>query len=174
MGDLYTEWRRRVRRFQQDAGRILTQTDVKIPASLPRSKPERKYDVVFSFAGEDRDYVEQVAQAVKSAGIDVFYDRNEQVDLWGKNLAESLDKIYSQHAEYCVMFISEAYERKMWTRHERRSAFDRAMMSDKEFILPARFDDTQIDGLHGSVGYIDLREMEPASFADLIVQKINK
>src|SRR6266403_774201 len=44
--------------------------------------PEYDYDVTLSFAGEDRDYVEQVAAALYALGIRVFYDRYEAVDLW--------------------------------------------------------------------------------------------
>ena len=45
-----------------------------------RLRPKRvveKYDVALSFAGEDREYVEAVAQGLKNAGISVFYDRFE-------------------------------------------------------------------------------------------------
>jgi hypothetical protein len=33
------------------------------------------YDVALSFAGEDRDYAEQIAQALKRSNIKVFYFR---------------------------------------------------------------------------------------------------
>ena len=42
------------------------------------------YDVALSFAGEDRPYVQQVAQRLVESGIKVFYDDFEKVDLWGK------------------------------------------------------------------------------------------
>ena len=45
-----------------------------------------EYDVALSFAGEDREYVEQVALFLKKKNIAVFYDYFEEVDLWGKNL----------------------------------------------------------------------------------------
>ena len=32
-----------------------------------------EFDVALSFAGEDRDYVDQVADILKSKGISVFY-----------------------------------------------------------------------------------------------------
>ena len=47
---------------------------------------KNKYDIALSFAGDDRGYVEQVADALKSNGIKVFYDRYERVALWGKDL----------------------------------------------------------------------------------------
>lgn len=35
-----------------------------------------------------RAYVEELAQALRRAGVRVFYDASEKVNLWGKNLIE--------------------------------------------------------------------------------------
>ena len=118
-----------------------------------------EYDVALSFAGEDRTFVEQVEKHLTAAGVKVFYDRNEEVDLWGKDLYTHLDSIYRQRARYCVMFISQAYARKVWTNHERESAQARAFSENAEYILPARFDDTEIPGVRPTTGYIDLRNI---------------
>jgi hypothetical protein len=131
-----------------------------------------KYDVCLSFAGEDRDYVEEVARHLTDLGVSRFYDTDEQADLWGKNLVEHLDQIYRKDSRYCVMFISEAYARKMWTKHERQAAFDRAMVSDTEYVLPARFDDTEIPALRVGTGYIDLRHRTPRELAVMIAAKV--
>ncbi|MBW3661186.1 MAG: TIR domain-containing protein [Gemmatimonadetes bacterium] len=64
-----------------------------------------KYDVCLSFAGEDRDYVDGVAALLKKDRLRVFYDRYEQVELWGKDLYQHLDTVYRQRAQYCVVFI---------------------------------------------------------------------
>jgi hypothetical protein len=53
----------------------------------------KRYDIVLSFAGEDRAYVESVAGHHTSSGVEVFYDRYEEATLWGKDLAEHLDVI---------------------------------------------------------------------------------
>jgi len=34
-----------------------------------------EFDIALSFAGEDRNYVDQVAHILKSKGISVFYDK---------------------------------------------------------------------------------------------------
>jgi hypothetical protein len=70
------------------------------------------------------------------------------------------------------MFISKEYASKAWTTHERRSAFVRALQDRGGYILPARFDDTIIDGLHSTIGFIDLREKTPDQLALLLVKKI--
>lgn len=106
-----------------------------------------QYDVCLSFAGEDRRYVEQVADELRQAGVRVFYDRYEQVGLWGKDLYAHLNDVYSTAARYCVLFASRHYARKIWTNHEREAAQERAIQEHREYILPARFDDTAIPGL---------------------------
>ncbi|HEY0049886.1 MAG TPA: TIR domain-containing protein [Pyrinomonadaceae bacterium] len=133
-----------------------------------------QYDVALSFAGEDRSYVSKVAQELKDNNIEVFYDEYEQVNLWGKNLYDELDDIYRNRSEYVVMFISEHYAKKMWTDHERQSAFDNAIQAKKEYVLPARFDNTELKGLRKTIGYISLENMTPKEFAQMIIKKLER
>lgn len=131
-----------------------------------------RYHVALSFAGEDRGYVEQVANHLRRAGVEVFYDKYEQVDLWGKDLYEHLSDVYKNKALYTVMFISEHYANKLWARHERRAAQTRAFSESSEYILPARFDDTEVPGLNETVGFLDLRTIEPSELAAAVEQKL--
>ena len=55
---------------------------------------------------------------------------------------------------------------------KRQSAQARAFRENEDYILPARFDDTEILGLLDTVGFIDLKELSPEKFAQLIVDKI--
>lgn len=131
-----------------------------------------EYDVALSYAREDRKYVEKVAKILDSNGIKVFYDKFEITDIWGKDLAVHFDFVYRKSAKYCILFISEHYSKKVWTRHEIRSALSKALESNEEYILPARFDDTEIDGIRPTIGFIDLRDFEPSQFAELVIQKV--
>jgi TIR domain len=140
---------------------------------MSKRKPRnRDYDVCLSFAGEDRKYVNQVAALLDARGIRVFYDKYDQVSLWGKNLYEHLDYIYREAAQYCIVFVSKNYAKKIWTNHERQSAQARAIEENREYVLPAIFDDTKIAGMRGTVGYIDLRKLSPKSFVDIILKKL--
>jgi hypothetical protein len=116
------------------------------------------YDIALSFAGEDRDYVEQVARGLKYRGIRVFYDTYEEATLWGKNLYDHLSDVYRNQAIFTVVFISKEYGAKLWTNHERKSAQARAFSENREYVLPARFDDTEVPGILPTVAYIDLRK----------------
>lgn len=132
------------------------------------------YEVVLSFAGEDRAYVDEVAGLLKANDVSLFYDMYEEATLWGKDLVEHLHKVYSGSARYCVMFISASYAEKIWPTHERRSAFERAIEAKEEYILPARFDDTPLPGLRKTIHYIDLRKKTPEQFAVLILKKLGR
>jgi hypothetical protein len=132
----------------------------------------KTYDVALSFAGEDRAYVEKVAEFLKTNSVRVFYDNYEKTTLWGKDLYTHLQEIYYQEAKYTIMFVSSHYAQKLWTNHERMNAQARAFQENKEYILPARFDDTEIPGLLNTIGYIDLTGLEPEDFGKLIVEKL--
>jgi hypothetical protein len=129
------------------------------------------YDVALSFAGEDRKYVQKVANFLVRTGLRTFYDQHETIQLWGKNLYDHLNAVYSDKARFVVIFISKSYKAKLWTDHERRSAQARAFRERREYILPARFDSTKLPGIFETVGYVDLRTLSPNEFAELIRKK---
>ena len=134
--------------------------------------PGWRWDVALSFAAAQRDYVEQVARALRARGVRCFYDADEQIELWGKYLAEELPAIYGERAAAVVVFISAEYAARDWTRLERRAALDRAERERREYVLPARFDDTPLPGLLAGVVAVDLRGRNPEQFAANIVVKL--
>lgn len=134
--------------------------------------PARKYHIALSFAGEDRAYVGAVADSLVSRDVKVFYDAHEEADLWGKNLYTHLSDVYQNQAEFTVMFISKSYAERLWTNHEREGAQARAFEERREYILPARFDDTEVPGVLKTVGYVDLRRKTPVQLADLLIEKL--
>ena len=137
-----------------------------------RMRKDLDFDVALSFAGEDRQYVDRVARGLRDHGVKVFYDMFEEAELWGKDLYTHLTEVYSRRARFTVIFISEAYGSKLWTNHERRGAQARAFQEAQEYILPARFDETEIPGVLHTVGYISLKDKHPDQLVSLIAKKI--
>lgn len=133
---------------------------------------QREFDIALSFAGEDRGYVDQVANLLRDSGVKVFYDKFEEDNLWGKNLYDYLSDIYMNKALYTIMFVSERYARKLWTSHERKVMQARAFQESQEYILPARFDDTEISGILPTTGYISLLDRSPEKFVEVIHKKL--
>jgi hypothetical protein len=143
-----------------------------VPSDSASHGSDTSFEVVLSFAGEERPFVQQAATYLKSHGVKCFYDEDEAVDMWGKDLTEHLDAVYAGNAKYCVMFISENYARKMWTTHERRSALAKAVKQTGEYILPVRFDGTPLAGIRHTIAYIDAVGKTPDEIAKLIIAKL--
>lgn len=90
-----------------------------------------------------------------------------------KRASEHLGRIYGQDARFTVIFASRHYAAKAWPSQEKSYALARHLSGDKGRILPVRFDDTEIPGLPGTIGYLDLRVLWPDQLAELIRQKID-
>lgn len=138
------------------------------------AKKNDYYEVVLSFAGEEREYVKTVAKVLKSKNVRVFYDYDEDVNLWGKDLSVHLDEVYGGKARYCVMFISKNYAEKIWTNHEKKSALAKSIEQKGEYILPVRFDDTRIPGIQPTIAYLDISKMPPEELGRKILLKLGK
>jgi len=131
-----------------------------------------EYDVALSFAGENRETVASIAGCLQGRGVKVFYDDFERTSLWGRDLQEHLVNIYMRWARYAIVFVSVQYRDKMWTRHELKSVLARALTERQEYVLPVRFDDTPLEGLLPTIGYLDLRRETPAEVCIRICQKL--
>jgi hypothetical protein len=139
---------------------------------VARAGPGWRWDVALSFASAQRDYVERVAAGLKARGLRCFYDADEEIELWGKYLAEELPGIYGEQAATVVVFVSADYAARDWTRLERRAALNRAVHERREYVLPARFDDTPLPGLLSDMVAVDLRRLQPEQFAAKLAAKL--
>ena len=134
-------------------------------------KKQYKYDFVLSFAGEDREIVEEVKRVLEQNHFKAFYDFEEQEVLLGKDLAEYFSKLYQEDGKYCVMFISKYYITKPWTRWERRAAIARAFKSRKEYILPYFLDDSKLPSIPETIGRANFPDVLPKEFAKILIKK---
>jgi hypothetical protein len=138
------------------------------------SEKEYDYDACISYAGEDREYVRKVAEILESKGLNIFYDEFMQSQLWGKDLTVYLRDVYFSKSKFCIMFISHNYVNKAWPSHERKSALEKQITcKEDEYILPARFDDTEVPGLSTAVGYLDAKRLSPKKLAEIFLKKWN-
>ncbi|HEX8870275.1 MAG TPA: TIR domain-containing protein, partial [Lentzea sp.] len=136
-------------------------------------RTDPRYHVALSYAGEDREYVAQVAAALAKHGVRYFYDQEQQVELWGTHLTESLEKIYLEESACVLIFISEWYAVKSWPTQERRMAIIRAM-EDPESVIPVRFDDTQVRGILPDIVTMSAVSTPPEVLAQQVVDKLAK
>lgn len=133
-----------------------------------------EYDIALSFAGEDRSYVEEIANLLLKKKVRVFYDNFETSNLWGKNLYTFLRDLYRNKADFCVVFLSKSYTEKNWTRHEFEAATDRAFKENREYILPIILEDTDASPILDTTGYINASAYSKEEIVNFIVEKLNK
>jgi len=62
----------------------------------------------------------------------------------------------------------------MWTTHERRSALARALKDRKKYILPTRFDKTELPGILPTVAHISASDKTPIALGKLILKKLGR
>lgn len=164
----------RLKRIGEEPVEEEVQRIMKIIFAAKRADKTLEYDVALSYASEDKDYVEQVAAALKQKGIAVYNyrDEEERAKGWGKDLELHLRDLYSSKARYTVLFLSKHYAEKRWTKQEFEHAQASAFVSSREYVLPARFDNTELPGLLPVITYLDLRQMSPIELAETIARKV--
>lgn len=136
------------------------------------TRVDREFDVLLSFAGPERDYARAIHDIATANGLCVFLDEEFQHEIWGKNLVEYLDRAYRERGSYVLVLISAAYCERVFTRVERRAAFDRMIREPNEYLLPVKVDDSWIDGLPTSTAYLDLRVHGVVGVCEFLVRKL--
>ena len=68
----------------------------------------------------------------------------------------------------------QTHVQKVWQRHERRSALARALEERSEYILPARFNETEMPGMSPTIKCVDLTATSPVELARIIQGKLGR
>ncbi|MFD6107435.1 TIR domain-containing protein [Nocardia salmonicida] len=148
--------------------------------ALSEDPADYEFDIAVSFAGEEREFVENVIAAVNAADtndVRVFYDRENRYDSWGQNLVEYFTDVYLRRARFVIMFFSASYAEKEWTRLERRTSLERALEQKSEYILPVQMDSTEISSMRGllqSTAYLNAEVEGVDGIASAIHHKIGR
>lgn len=133
--------------------------------------PDHLHHVALSFAGQQRQYVRQVAKRLQDWGVRFFFDEGFVIEMWGQDLNEYLLDMYGHQARAVVMFVSRDYEAKVFPTVERRAAFAAAMHRGVE-VWPVKFDDTELPGLNENIAYLRAEDYAPDALADVIASKL--
>jgi hypothetical protein len=93
-----------------------------------------EYDVFISHASEDKEsFVEPLTNALKEAGLNVWYDRFELK--LGDSLREKIDQGLA-NSRYGVVVLSKAFFAKEWPKTELDALVTRQNEEGKKVILP--------------------------------------
>lgn len=130
------------------------------------------FDVALSFSGKDRDLVHPIARALVNRGYSVFYDLSYQADLLGKDLVVWLRKIYGERSRHCLIFVSAHYRDGTWPNRVERQAILERSVHDDDYVIPIVLDESWIEGLPKTLGYLDARNHEPESVVRILCEKL--
>ena len=145
-----------------------------------RQMPER-FLVAFSFAGEQRDLVRTIVEAVEQrlGAPNVFFDEWYEHYLAGDDADLTLQEIYGRRCVLAVVCVSARYEGKPWTRAEHAAIRARQMRardlddaSARLGMLPIRVGEGEVEGILFNTIAPDARSRTAAQVADLIVDRL--
>jgi len=138
-----------------------------------KKRSKHVIDVALTYAKEQIDYVKQVDEELRRSGVRVFFDKDQETELWGEDLIVYLDRVFRELSTLCVMFISKDYVRKLWPSYERRSALARQFEQEEPYVLPVRFDDAIVPGMSAMIKYVRAEENSPSQLAERIRAKLH-
>ena len=130
------------------------------------------HDVAISYAGEDQEIAEELANILQKKGLSVFYDKFYKHEQWGKSLSTWFKKKYGKSSRFVLVLISQYYPVKNWTDFEFSIAKEEENKRKTEFILPVRLDGTKFAGLPSDKAYLDLNTEGMDGIADILVKKV--
>ncbi|MGH7203254.1 MAG: TIR domain-containing protein [Candidatus Levyibacteriota bacterium] len=151
-------------RFDEKYAEIFT--PITKASTSPKSQVE-EYDLAFSFAGEDRTYVEEVKAECDELGLVTYYDKDRKIDQWGESFISEQRKVYSGYkTKHFVPFISQHYFSKQIPTDEFKSALLESTKR-KRYILPIKIDnsDVSVEYLHRDVQYLKKEDYTPKQLA---------
>jgi hypothetical protein len=148
---------------------------------MPTRPVPNRFLVAFSFAGEQRDLVRSIAEAVEqmTGWGTVFYDDWFEYYIAGDDADLRLEEIYTKRSQLVVSCISAPYGEKPWTRAEHKAI--RALQmelygsedeSNTNRILPIRVGDGEVKGIHYNTICPDARQKPVMQTAELIVNRL--
>ncbi|SRR6266568_1990791 len=135
-----------------------------------------EYDLAFSFAGENRAYVEEIKAECDDLGLITYYDKDRKIDQWGESFISEQRKVYSGYkTKHFVPFISHYYFSKPIPTDEFKSALLESTKR-KRYILPIKLDnsDVSVEYLHKDVQYLKKEDYTPKQLAYALKQIVDE
>jgi outer membrane protein assembly factor BamB len=114
-----------------------------------------RYDLAISFAGKSRAIAREIAAQIKRQGCEVFFDEDQEHELWGRNGKAAFARVYGEEARFCLVLISDDYDRRAWTVFE-REVIEARQMREPDFLLPVMTDSYRPKWLPATRIYFDL------------------
>src|SRR5215210_7321966 len=143
--------------------------------SIPSpSHSGRRFRVAFSFAGERRDFVAEVAAILsKRFGEDkILYDKYHEAEFARARLGRYLPRLYHEESDLVVVVVCRDYSHKEWCGLEWDAIFDLLKQRREDEVMLGRFDYATVEGLYSDAGFVELDEKTPEQAATLILERL--
>jgi tetratricopeptide (TPR) repeat protein len=134
----------------------------------------KRFRIAFSFAGEKREFVKQVADllAVRFGQDKILYDKYHEAEFAVFDLGIKLPKLYGEQSDLIVPVLCPDYDAKRWTGWEWVHIYSLLTKVDGHRVMPGRFDYANADGLSPASGFIELDKKSPEEFVTLILERL--
>lgn len=134
----------------------------------------KRFRIAFSFAGEKRDFVKQVADLLaKRFGRDrILYDKYHEAEFARNDLGIYLPNLYNRECDLVVVVVCPDYDEKEWTGLEWLAIHDLLQQRKRDEVVLSRFDHARVNGLFRGAGFIELDHKTPEEFVTLILERL--
>jgi tetratricopeptide (TPR) repeat protein len=134
----------------------------------------KRFRIAFSFAGEKRDFVAQVATilAGRFGEAAILYDKYHEAEFARYDLGIYLPKLYGEQSDLIVPVLCPNYDVKRWTGWEWLHIYGLLTKSDGQRVMSTRFEYANADGLSPTAGFVELDDKTPDELALLILERL--
>jgi hypothetical protein len=109
-----------------------------------------EFEVALSFAGENRDLANHIAEGLKTLDVTVFYDELYESNYLGKSWSKQFTEIFGTRSKYVVCLLDIHHQKKIWPTFERDVFASRVA---DESVFPITLDGTVFSGIpHDLIG----------------------
>lgn len=134
----------------------------------------KRFRIAFSFAGEKRDFVAQVAAilAARFGQPAILYDKYHEAEFARYDLGIHLPKLYRDDSDLIVAVLCKEYDAKLWTGWEWLAIHSQLTKTEGAKVMLSRFDHAAVDGIFSNAGFIELDDKTPEQTATLILERL--
>lgn len=134
----------------------------------------KRFRIAFSFAGEKRDFVAQVADllAERFGEAAILYDKYHEAEFARYDLGIYLPKLYGEESDLVVPVLCPNYDEKRWTGWEWVHIYGLLTKEDGKRVMPTRFEYAEVEGLSEAAAFVELDDKTPDDLAALILERL--
>ena len=134
----------------------------------------KRFRVAFSFPGEKRDFVREIAGilAKRFGESAILYDGFHRAEFARADLAGHLSELYQYDASLVVVIVTPDYRKKEWCGLELKTILEIGIRNMAGHVMFCRFGHANPKDLYGVAGFLELEHLSPNQTARLILDRL--